>query len=199
MSQRRALSSLGIVLAISLIANAALFGLLLGNAVGKGKPPPDRGPRGGGEEAVIARALESVLPDSARREMRSAFRAGFREAAPFMQQKREARQALKEALAANPFNAGAVEAAFEDIRNADQRLTESFHGVLAEELASLTQDQRDELVAWMEEMDAKRREWRAERREGRRHGDPRDEPRERRPGGPENMPLPPQPGDEPRD
>lgn len=165
MSQPRALSPLGVVLAISLIANALLLGLWIGNAMGKGKPPHDRGPRGGGEEAVIARALESILPEGSRQEMRSAFREGFRKAAPYMLQKRQARQELKAALGAEPFDPAAVEAAFDRILEADQRLTRSFHGVLAEELSSLTQTQRNELVAWMDELEATRREWRSHRKD----------------------------------
>ena len=49
MSQQRALSALGIVLVISLIANALLVGLWIGNTVGRGSSAPaERGPRGGG-------------------------------------------------------------------------------------------------------------------------------------------------------
>lgn len=189
MSQPRALSALGIVLAISLIANALLLGLWIGNAMGKGKPPHDRGHRGGNEEAVIARALESIMPEGARQEMRAAFREGFREAAPYMLQKRQARQELKAALGAEPFAPAAVEAAFDRILEADERLTRSFHGVLAEELAGLTQEQRNELVAWMDELEARRREWRSQRKDrdrsdgpdGREDGPPPLPPGEGRP------------------
>ena len=160
MSQQRALSTLGIVLVISLIANALLVGLWIGNMVGRGSNTPvERGPRGGGEDAVIARALESVLPDGARQDMRAAFRQGLREAAPYMRDKHQARQQLKDALAADPFDPAALQRAFEKIRAADERLTRSFHAVLSDELATLSPDQRAELVAWMDRMEARRRAW----------------------------------------
>ncbi|RIJ28479.1 periplasmic heavy metal sensor [Henriciella mobilis] len=160
MSQQRALSALGIVLVISLIANALLVGLWIGNTVGRGSSTPaERGPRGGGEDAVIARALESVLPDGARQDMRAAFRKGLREAAPYMREKHRARQQLKDALGADPFDPAALQQAFEDIRAADEQLTRSFHAVLSEELATLSPDQRAELVAWMDRMEARRRAW----------------------------------------
>ncbi|WP_300393589.1 periplasmic heavy metal sensor [Henriciella sp.] len=187
MSRRRALSTLGIALVVSLIANALLIGLILGNAIGKpDRPHHERGPRGGGEEFEIARGMESVMPDSAHKEMRQAFREAFREARPYWVQKRQAQQALRDAMDADPFDRSAVEAAFTGIRDADQRLTRSFHTVLADELSSLTLDQREDLVGWLKKVDEERRaRWR--------------EHHDRRPGGHGDRHGPPlsPPGDEP--
>ena len=147
MSQRRALSTLGIVLVISLIANALLVGMLAGNSVGaKDEPRRERGPRGGGDEAEIARAIEAVVPDDVRKEVRQGFRAAFREAMPYFATKREAQRGLLDALSAEPFDRAAVDAAFADIRAADETLTASFQSVLADELGSLTAVQCDVCV-----------------------------------------------------
>lgn len=175
MSRTRALSPVGIVLAVSLIVNALLVGLLIGRTLGdEDRPPKDRGGRGG-DEFEIARAIEQVVPEDTHDDIRSAFREAFREARPLIGEKRSAQRALRETLAADPFDRDAMRAAFENIRTIDDRLTRTFQGTLVEELAELTPQQRQDMAAWLDEMDERRRERRDRR--GKRGGPPPDERR----------------------
>lgn len=176
MSRQRTLSALGIVLVISLIANALLLGLVLGKAIGK--PDKHKGPRGGGEEFHIARAMDDVVPEAARDEMQQAFRQTFRNSREAWDNKRAAREALTEAIVADPFDPEAVDAAFADMRAADSRLTERFQAVLTAQLSTLTVEQRIEMVNRLEEKRA-RRKARHKRHKHEKHGgngDDNDDP-----------------------
>ena len=170
MSRLRALSPVAIILVISLVANALLIGLVAGNMLGKprGDGGPPGGPRGGGEDFMLARGLENVVPEAARTEMREAFRDAFRKSRGLWQQKREAREALTAALAAEPFDPARVDAAFEAMREADRALTARFQTELSQQFEGLTAEQRAELVSWLRDMEERRAKWRERRREDRR-------------------------------
>ncbi|WP_084398387.1 periplasmic heavy metal sensor [Henriciella aquimarina] len=172
MSRLKSLSPLAVALVISLVANALLLGLVLGNSLGKPARDGDDGrrggPRGGGEEFMLARGLESVVPEETQDEMRETFRETFRKSRDLWQAKHEARDALTKALAARPFDQAAVDAAFADMRAADDALKARFQSALSDQFESLTQDQRDALVARLEEIEARRERWRERRRQDRK-------------------------------
>ncbi|WP_084419543.1 periplasmic heavy metal sensor [Henriciella litoralis] len=166
MSALKRLSPLAIALAVSLIANALLVGLVLGDRLA---PRSDhRGPpRGGGGDFTIARGIDQIVPEGERNEIRQAFRSAFMDSRERFQDKREARDALTEALAQTPYNKTAVDQAFERMRRTDTELTRSFQTVLSEQLSGLSDAQRAELVTWLEEVESRRQE----RRERRGHWD----------------------------
>ncbi|WP_300379374.1 periplasmic heavy metal sensor [Henriciella sp.] len=181
MTRQRTLSALSVVLVISLIANALLLGLVLGKAIGK--PDKPKGPRGGGEEFHIARAMDDVVPEAARKDMQQAFRQTFRDSREAWDNKRAAREALTEAIVADPFDPEAVDAAFARMRAADSRLTERFQDVLSAQLSTLTVEQRLEMVSRLEEKRARRKEHHRRHkhekqgRDGDRNDDPLPPPR----------------------
>ena len=157
MNKARRFTPLGLVLIISLVANALLVGLLLGNRLGTARPGDHLpGAPGGGGSFFIARGMESVVPEETRGELHDAFREAFRESRDARLRKHDARLALSRALAAEPFDEQAVEEAFTAIREADDALTARFQETLTSELAALEPEQRAALVAWMKDMQARR-------------------------------------------
>lgn len=173
MSERSRFSTLAVALVASLVVNALLVGLVLGNVMGRPHHNHDRrerGPRGGGDFA-IARGIERVVPEEDRAEIRSVFREAFRSSREQFIAKREAREGLNEALAAEAFNPAAVDRAFANMREADRALTERFQTVLSEQIGSLSDAERAELVTWMQEVEARRRRHFQRRREDRRDRD----------------------------
>ncbi len=172
MSRARALPPLAIVLVISLAVNALLIGLFAGNLLGRPDHPGDRGPRGGNSDFMMARSIEDVVPEADRDQIRQAFRQAFRDSRDIWTEKRAARTALSEALAAEPFDAAAVDQAFADMRAADQALTARFQSVLSQELADLSVEQRATLVERLNEINRRRME-RVDRHKDRR-GPPDD-------------------------
>ena len=147
MNDRKRLSGTAIALILSLVANALLIGFLLGGQLGE-RDRERRGPRGGAEH-MIARGIQSIVPDEDRAELRAAFRNAFRSARGQWHEKRSARDDLIAALKATPFERAAVDQAFLDMRTADSALNETFQTVLADQIAALSDEQRGELVDWL--------------------------------------------------
>lgn len=166
MSERSRLSRTSIALIVSLVANALLIGFLVGGQLGE-RERERRGPRGGTEH-MIARGIESIMPERERGEIRTAFRDAFRSARGQWQEKRMARDRLIEALRQTPFDRAAIDQAFADMRAADVSLNENFQTTLTDQLAELDDAQRLELVEWLEEVEARRaeRRGRSDRRGG---------------------------------
>ena len=160
MSDRSRLSRTSIALIVSLVANALLIGFLVGGQLGE-RERERRGPRGGTEH-MIARGIESIMPERERGEIRTAFRDAFRSARGQWQEKRMARDRLIEALRQTPFDRAAVDQAFADMRAADVSLNENFQTTLTDQLAELDDAQR------LEEVEARRaeRRGRSDRRGG---------------------------------
>lgn len=174
MSDRKRLSRTSMALIVSLVANALLIGFLIGGQLGEQERERRGGPRG--TDHMIARGIQSILPETERGEIRSAFRDAFRSARGQWQEKRMAQDRLVEALRQTPFDRAAVDQAFADMRAADGSLNETFQTTLTDQLAALDDAQRLELVEWLEEVEARRAERRG--RFDRRGG--RDEDGERR-------------------
>lgn len=171
MSRVRTLTPLAIALIISLVANALLIGLVIGGLIGK----PRGGHGRGGSDYMIARGIQDIVPEGERNEIREAFHLAFEDSRADWQTKREARREFMAALSASPFSKAEIDRSFEDMRAADTALTRSFQATLSEQIAALSDAQRAELVDWLEDVEARRRE-RRERRRRHRGGD-RDGPR----------------------
>lgn len=139
-------------LIISLIVNALFVGLIVGGMLGKPRHGHG-GPGRGNPDFAIARGIQSVVPESERDEIRSAFRAAFMESRELIGKKREAQSRLSEALVATPFDKAAVDEAFAEIREADNVLKERFQSVLSERLAEMDPSERQALGEWLRDME----------------------------------------------
>lgn len=169
-------------LIVSLIANALLAGLLIGGLLGKPKHG-HRSPGRGDPDFAIARGIQSVVPESERGEIRSAFMAAFEESRQLIDEKREAQRRLSAALVAEPFSQSDVDEAFADVRMADLVLKERFQATLSQELAKMEPEQRVALGEWLQQVERRSGRFRGRRGDGERGW--------RRPPPPEDGPPPP--------
>ncbi|MEM7330337.1 MAG: periplasmic heavy metal sensor [Pseudomonadota bacterium] len=131
---------LPIWLIASLMANALLIGLFIGGGLGQKKAGPAIA--GGGSEQALMRGLDQSVPADQRRAVRQAFRQAFSGSRQERVKLRDARQTLGRLLAADPYDAAAVQAAFEDMRAADAAMKARVHDVLAEQFGTLSVEQR---------------------------------------------------------
>ncbi|MEQ9314898.1 MAG: periplasmic heavy metal sensor [Henriciella sp.] len=154
-------------LIVSLIANALLAGLLIGGLLGKPRHG-DRGPGRGDPDFAIARGIQSVVPESERDEIRSAFMTAFGESRELIDEKREAQRRLSEALVAEPFSQSDVDQAFADIRMADLVLKERFQATLSDELAKIDPAERRALGEWLRQVEERRGRFHGRRGDGER-------------------------------
>ncbi len=136
-------------LIVSLAVNALLVGLILGAIGGRGDAPThsSRGPA----EIRFARDLVQNARPRDRRAIRRSLRDAWRDAAPLRSDVRSARARLQTEIAADPYDVAAVEAAFAELRAAEDALRASIHQVVAAELQRVPADRR------MEAMDGERR------------------------------------------
>ena len=132
-------------LPVGLIISVALNALLIGVLVMGFLSQHDRrrGPGGPGDpDFAILRGLEEVSGEGGRETIRSAFRDAFADTEDQRIALREARERFAQALVAEPFSQADIEASFADVRAADQAMKARFHGVLADELGQLDDQQR---------------------------------------------------------
>lgn len=169
--RKKGLSALAMALIASLVVNALLVGLVIGGSLGK-HDERHRGHRGGGDDFMIARELQSIVPESRNSEIRQAFREAFMQSRGQWREKREARRAMADAISAEPFEQAALDEAFARMRKADEALTRNFQETLVTQIADLSDAERAELAAWLEEVERERRERREERRGRRGDGPP---------------------------
>ncbi len=149
----------------SLMVNMLLVGLVAGHLLSgqggradarKGPPPPG--------EAQIARSLVMTLDAADRPAMRKALREAMGANRGSVRQMREARAALSSALRAEPYDAGAVVAAFEQLRSEELRFKTAFQQALATQLETLTPQQRQALAERLETQRANPRRGRRQHR-----------------------------------
>lgn len=154
--------TLSIALVISLMVNMLLVGLVGGQALANRTVQPElAGPPHRGE-----RLARGILDDASREDRRRVGRALFmalRENREFVAQRMQARRALGEALAAEPYDETAVRAAFETMRQADIELQRALQETLADEFAGLTTKQRRALAGAIMEPPGEVRRLRPER------------------------------------
>jgi len=150
---------LPIWLILSLLVNALLIGVMIGGGLGNRKGDQPRGPRGGGEQALI-RSIDRAIPDAERRQMRQALRQAYHKSGPEREAVQAARQALSESLGAEPYDVAKTKQAFEALRVADVRMKARIQDLVAEQVGALTLEQRKAIIQSLER--------RSQRREARR-------------------------------
>ena len=129
-------------------------------------PPHDGGfgapPRGHGP--MLMHGAFKELPEEDRLIFRRAMREQFRNVVPLIRQSREARDALADAIAADPYDEAAVRAAFDDIEKAMDAIGEIGRDGMIEVFARLTPEQRQRVArAMREEQERVRLRWRDRR------------------------------------
>lgn len=163
---------LGPAFLISLALNLFLVALI--------SVPLIMGPRGdgfglppGGPGAVLMHGAFRELPEEDRQEIHRAMREKFRDIRPHFREMQEARNALADALAAEPYDEAAVRAAFDRISAAMTTMSDMGRDAMLDTFSKLTPEQREHVA------DAMRR------------GGDRMKMRWRRDGGAGDMPPPP--------
>ena len=133
-------SKLPIWLIVSLIANALLIGVLIGGGLGQRKAGPS--PAVMGQEQALMRGIDRALPSEERREVRQIFRRAYADSRAERVRVRNARRALGKLMNANPYDADAVRAGFEELREADAAMKARMHDLIAEQFGALSAEQR---------------------------------------------------------
>lgn len=106
--------------------------------------PPNERP---GVHAFVDR-MAGTLPDADREQFLSVI-AGYRaEMATAEKQLRDARQKVREAVAADPFDRAALETAFGEVRARLQDMQKVMHGALTDAISRLPADARKNLAEW---------------------------------------------------
>jgi hypothetical protein len=140
MTARRWISILGVVLLVSLALNLFLAGVIAGRGLG---------PRGGGGFDLTPRKLRvaiervtRVLPESDAALLRDRFEAERPDIAQRFQALQDARRAVGAALKAEPYDAGAFDAAYETMQARNQELQASLHAVLRTSIGQFSDEGR---------------------------------------------------------
>ncbi len=128
----------------SLVLNTLLVGLFIGQLISGG--PPHRaahrdGPPPRAESRIARHVLENVAPER-RPEIRRAFIASMREARPRLAGRRQARQDLREAMVADPFDPDRLSAAFANLRTREAAMEAAVQAALVEQFSMLSLEER---------------------------------------------------------
>lgn len=135
-------------------------------------PPPE------GHGAGMLHGAFKALPEEDKLVIRQTMKKNFREILPYMRESQAARDALTDAIAADPYDEAAVRAAFDDMSKAATAMTDMGRDAMLEAFARLTPEQRQRVAEAMREERRKIRIRFRERMEERRSG-------------PDDMPPPP--------
>ncbi len=155
----KASSRLPIILAVSVIVNALLIGFVLGGGL-KARTGGERPPmvqQGGGDEFGLARSIEQSLQPAERRVVRRALRQAFLDTREERAALSSARQQLAELLAAENYDRGAVDSAFEQLRTSEANAKTRLHEELNNQLSTLSAEQRRNILKSMERRERFRR------------------------------------------
>ncbi|MBO6903629.1 MAG: periplasmic heavy metal sensor, partial [Parvibaculum sp.] len=118
-----------------------------------------------------------ALPEEDRQVIRRAMKEQFREVMPHIRESQTARDALTEAIAAEPYDESAVRAAFDDMSRAMTAMTEVGRDAMLDAFARLTPEQRQRVAEAMREERSKMRKRWHDRIEERRSGSGETPPR----------------------
>lgn len=138
---------LGPAFLVSLAFNLFLVSLI---AVPFIKGPPGGGfgpPRG--EGPMLLQGAFRELPDEDRQEIRRAMREKFREIKPHFREMHQAREALADAIAAEPYDENAVRAAFDEMAKAMAVMSDMGRDAMLESFARLSPEQRQRVAEAM--------------------------------------------------
>ena len=137
-------SRLPIWLIVSLIVNALLIGLNIGGGLGNRRAgPPAVVP--GAEQALI-RGIDRSIPAEQRDDIRQAFRRAFTDSRRERVEVRNAQRSLARLLAAEDYDAAAVQRGFADLREAEAAMKAKMHDVLSEKFGTLNAQQRRAII-----------------------------------------------------
>ncbi len=160
-------TGLSIALLLSVGVNLLIGGFVLGGmlkdrvspatpSVGAQQPLPAGAFTGAGAPAIEPQHLFRLLPREARRRVGRAMIGRVAEPRRLMAEARAARAATVTALAAEPFDENALQAAFDRSRAADAALMASVHGLVTEMMAALTPQERAQVHEAIRERMAQR-------------------------------------------
>lgn len=162
---------LGPALLVSLVLNLFLVALI---SVPFFKGPRDGGfgpmPRGHG--AVLMHGAFRELPEEDRQEIRRAMREKFREIRPLFREMHEARDALADVLAAEPYDEAAARAAFDGMSASMMAMSDMGRDAMLETFAKLTPEQRKRVAEAVRKDRERMTRW----RKGGPDGEPDDMP-----------------------
>jgi uncharacterized membrane protein len=138
---------------LALAANLGLIGAIVGAVAAGGRFSRDEpqapavtraagaSPQGGAIRAALA-----DLPEAERQRVRRALGQAFLDARPLRREARQAREGLRQAVAAEPFDPAAMSAAFARVRAADAAAQAAVHDGLVKALEGLEPHQRERIV-----------------------------------------------------
>lgn len=127
---------------------------------GFGPPPKGHGP-------MMMHNAFRELPEEDRLAFRRAMREKFYKVIPFIRDSQEARDALADAIAADPYDEAAVRAAFDDIEKAMISMGEAGRDAMLEVFAKLSPEQRQRVAdAMREEQERIQERWEERRATG---------------------------------
>lgn len=134
--------SVSLWLALSLALNAGLVGVVGGRLLAGASDDDDDGPH----KRAIVRRFDSELPHSERREIRKHFVKNWRQSHGDRQAIEEARKAVMDAARTEPVDAKKLEAAFADLRQAENKLRARMHTTLADYLVNASPEHRELII-----------------------------------------------------
>ena len=128
-------------LVLSLMANMALVGLLAGLLLRPGLP--------GHRDAASREHFAWVQPDERSEAIGKALRESFLASGEKRAARVEARKALGEAVASDPYDEAAVRAAFKVLREADDSVNDSMHEAMVKQFATLSLEDRQHVARFL--------------------------------------------------
>jgi len=118
-------------LVVALVASVSVNMFVAGWYVGQESNPSRPAARGGGVKATLESLARDLSPQSART-LRKALHARAPEVRPVLQDLRDAREDLRDALAADPFDRNVLAEAQARVRQATATLQRVLHNTLAQ-------------------------------------------------------------------
>lgn len=140
----------------SVLLNVLLVGVVIGDRLAERRAGPDGEITSPGHhrgEMRLARGLLSTLPEEDRREVGQMFVSSMIANRELFEARREARSAVRDALASDPYDEAGVRAALEGLQQADRNLQAALQDTLAGQLAQLSPGQRRALGEMITEDD----------------------------------------------
>jgi len=129
----------------SLALNLLIIGAVAGTMVGFKKHGPRMGARG---EDFGMMGLTRVLPEERRKEVRKQLRADREKLRPLMEEVRTARRAAADALAAEPFDRAALDAAIAAVAEKERTVRQAAVNAFLGHAETLTAEERGKLAEW---------------------------------------------------
>ena len=148
----------------SLAFNLLVVGIVGGTMFGFGKHHPRPHFANRGEDFGLM-GLSRGMPDERRKEFRKKLRADREQLRPLMEDVRAARRAAAEKLAAEPFDRGALAAAFAVAGEKDRTMREAAINAFLTHAEALTHEERRTLSEWWKKKNAPFAERRRKKKE----------------------------------